>query len=122
MRTTPSRLRLLGACLATALAACAEQARTTQRIPQFENDEVSVWKTIIEPRQPLAMHRHENGRVIVALKGGTLRIVPENGEPRDVTWETGSAYWLPADPPGELHGDVNEGGEAIEVMVIEMRR
>jgi hypothetical protein len=80
-----------------------------------------VWKTVIAPNQPLSMHRHERGRVLVALKGGTLKIVPENGEPRLVTWETGNAYWLPADPPGELHGDVNESTETIEVMVIEMR-
>jgi hypothetical protein len=65
------------------------------------------------------MHRHDHGRVLVALKGGTLKIVPETGEPRLVTWETGNAYWLPAD--GEMHGDVNESTETIEVMVIEMR-
>jgi quercetin dioxygenase-like cupin family protein len=93
----------------------------TQRVPQFENENVAVWKTIIAPNQPLSMHRHDHGRVIVALKGGTLKIVPERGEPYEVTWETGSAYWLGADPPGEMHGDVNEGAEAMEVMVIEMR-
>ena len=93
----------------------------TQRFPQFENDSVAVWKTVIAPNQPLSMHRHDHGRVIVALKGGTLKIVPENGEPHIVTWETGKAYWLSPDPPGQMHGDVNEGTEAIEVMVIEMR-
>jgi hypothetical protein len=81
-----------------------------------------VWKTIIAPNQPLSMHRHDFGRVIVALKGGTLKIVPEKGEPKAVVWETGKAYWLGADPPNELHGDLNEGPETMEVMVIEMRR
>ena len=99
----------------------AQVPATTQRFPQFENENVAVWKTVIAPNQPLSMHRHERGRVLVALKGGTLKIVPENGEPRLVTWETGNAYWLPADPPGEMHGDVNESNETIEVMVIEMR-
>jgi quercetin dioxygenase-like cupin family protein len=105
-----------------AAAPTAQVPTVTQRIPQFENENVAVWKTIIAPNQPLNMHRHDNGRVIVALKGGTLKIVPERGEPYTVTWETGTAYWLAADPPGELHGDVNEGSEAMEVMVIEMRR
>ena len=105
-----------------AAAAPAEQVPTvTQRFPQFENDSVAVWKTVIAPNQPLSMHRHDHGRVIVALKGGTLEIVPESGQPYTVTWETGKAYWLSPDAPGTMHGDVNRGTDAIEVMVIEMR-
>jgi quercetin dioxygenase-like cupin family protein len=92
----------------------------TRRVPQFENEAVRVWKSVIAPGQPLSLHRHENGRVIVALAGGTLKIVKESGESRTVTWETGKAYWLSADPPGERHGDLNEGQEPIEVMVVEM--
>ncbi len=93
----------------------------TRRVPQFENESVRVWRSYIAPRQPLSLHRHDHGRVIVALRGGTLRIVKESGESRTVTWETESAYWLPADPPGEKHGDVNEGPEPIEVMVVEVK-
>jgi quercetin dioxygenase-like cupin family protein len=106
--------------LALAFTSTASRPSVTVRTPQFENGSVRVWKTSIAPGQPLTMHRHENGRVIVALKGGTLRIVKESGESRTVTWESGKAYWLPADPPGEKHGDVNEGPEPIEVMVVEM--
>jgi len=101
-------------------AASAQPARSTLRTPQFENESVRVWRTTIAPSQPLTMHRHESGRVIVALTGGTLRIVKESGESRTVTWEKGNAYWLPADPPGEKHGDVNVGREPIEVVVVEL--
>jgi hypothetical protein len=59
--------------------------------------------------------------VIVALTDGTLRIVKESGESRTVTWQRGNAYWLPADPPGEKHGDVNDGQDPIEVMVVELK-
>jgi quercetin dioxygenase-like cupin family protein len=110
-----------GAAAEAAPEPAAQVPTVTQRFPQFENDSVAVWKTVIAPNQPLSMHRHDHGRVIVALKGGTLKIVPETGEPHTVTWETGQAYWLSPDPPGQMHGDVNEGTEAIEVMVIEMR-
>ena len=68
------------------------------------------------------MHRHENGRVIVALQGGTLTIKPEKGNPKRVVWETGKAYWLDADPAGEMHGDVNETAKPIEVMVVELQK
>jgi hypothetical protein len=81
---------------------------------------VRVWKSLIAPGQPLTLHRHEHGRVIVALRGGTLKIVKESGDSRTVTWETGKAYWLDADPPGERHGDTNDGPDPIEVMVVEM--
>jgi len=93
----------------------------TGRTPQFENESVRVWRSSIAPHQPLTMHRHESGRVLVALTGGTVKIVQESGESRSVTWESGKAYWLPADPPGNRHADLNEGREPIEVMVVELK-
>jgi quercetin dioxygenase-like cupin family protein len=103
-------------------AAITEPASpVTRRTPQFENESVRVWRSSIAPHQPLTMHRHENGRVLVALTGGTVKIVPESGPSRTVTWESGKAYWLPADPPGQRHADLNEGAEPIEVMVVELK-
>lgn len=99
----------------------AEPALTTGRTPQFENEHVTVWKSVIVPNQPLEMHRHDNPRAIIALKGGTLTVVNDSGERHDMTWETGNAYWLEADPPGELHGDVNEGPEPVEVIVVQLK-
>ena len=94
---------------------------TTQRFPQFENDSVKVWKSVIVPNAPLTLHRHEHGRTIVALVGGDLKIVKESGQTTVAHWGTGKAYWLPPDPPGEMHKDVNDTGKAIEVMVVEMK-
>jgi len=101
--------------------AAEEPALTTGRTPQFENEHVTVWKSVIVPNQPLEMHRHDNPRAIIALKGGTLTVVNDAGERHDMTWETGNAYWLEADPPGELHGDVNEGPEPVEVIVVQLK-
>lgn len=111
---------LLSAC-GPASEGEAAQEQVTRRVPQFENDDVEVWKSIILPHQPLTMHRHDNPRVIVALKGGTLTVTSDTGEQHDMTWETGSAYWLTADPPGEMHGDVNEGDEPVEVIVVQLK-
>jgi hypothetical protein len=96
--------------------------RSQTLIPQFENATVTVWKTILAPHQRLGMHRHEHGRVVVALKGGTLTIPQDDGGSRKLVLETGRAYWLDADPPGKLHGDNNESGQPLEMMVIEMKR
>jgi len=111
---------LAGVALGLTGLAAPPPPKATGRTPQFENELVRVWKSTIAPGQPLSMHRHESGRVIVALTGGTLRIVKESGGSQTVTWDAGRAYWLPPDPPGERHGDLNEGREPIEVMVVEL--
>jgi beta-alanine degradation protein BauB len=97
-------------------------AAGTQRIMQFENDDVKVWKSVVVPNAPLTMHRHEHGRVIVALKGGTMKIVEQNGASEAHVWETGKAYWLPANAPGTMHADVNAEDQPIEVMVVELKK
>jgi beta-alanine degradation protein BauB len=108
---------------AAAGAALQQQAAQTRREPQFENEHVRVWKSIIVPNQPLTLHRHEHGRTIVALKGGTLDVVDgKNRTMKTMTWETGKAYWLGPDPSGEQHGDMNRGKEPVEVIVVEMKK
>jgi beta-alanine degradation protein BauB len=115
---------LLGALFASALgfAIHAQQATQTQRTPLFENDDVKVWKSTILPDAPLAMHRHEHPRVIIALTGGTMKIVEQNGPAESHIWETGKAYWLPANPPNTMHADVNAGDKPIEVVVVELKK
>jgi hypothetical protein len=107
--------------LALGFAAQSGDEPETRRIPQFENDHVKVWKSIIVPNQPLSMHRHEQPRTVIALQGGTLTFVTESGETHDMAWETGKAYWLEVDPFGEPYGEVNKGTEPIEVIVVEMK-
>jgi len=96
-------------------------SRPTQRLPQFENSHVKVWKSTIATDAPLPPHRHDHGRVIIALQGGTMNIVDESGTSEKQVWETGKAYWLPANPPNTMHIDVNAGDRPIEVMVVEIK-
>ena len=112
-----------GMSVGMSIRAEQQAASTTRREPQFENEHVQAWKSIIMPNQPLALHRHDFGRTIVALKGGTLDIVNARGETmKKMTWESGKAYWLDKDPAGEQHGDMNRGTEPIEVIVVQMRK
>ncbi len=101
--------------------AAAQVVSRTGREPQFENTEVKVWKSVIMPNDPLPLHRHEHPRVLVALQGGTMKILEESGQSELHPWETGKAYWLPANAPGTRHQDVNVGNAPIEVMVIELQ-
>ena len=100
-----------------------QQATATRREPQFENDNVRVWKSIIMPKQPLTMHRHEHGRALIALKGGELKVVDKDGKALDTYhWESGKAYWLDADPAGQMHADLNDTNQPIEVIVVELKK
>ncbi len=100
-----------------------QTATVTRREPQVENEFVRSWKSIIMPNQPLALHRHENGRVLIALTGGPLNVVDKDGKIlKTYNWERGKAYWLDADPPGEMHADVNTTGIPIEVIVVELQK
>jgi len=117
-------IAILSALLLAAAGVIHSQqtAAQTQRFPQFENEDVKVWKSLVLPNQPLAMHHHDHPRVIIALKGGTMKIVEEGGAEETHVWETGKAYWLPANPPNTKHADVNTGTEPIEVMVVELEK
>jgi hypothetical protein len=102
-------------------AGARSENRSQTLIPQFDNAAVTVWKTILAPHEKLGMHRHEHGRVVVALRGGTLTIPQDDGGSHKLVLETGNAYWLDADPHGKLHGDFNDSSQPLEMMVIEMK-
>jgi hypothetical protein len=115
-------LWMAATALVSVTATVAFQQQRSRREPQFENERVKVWKSIILPNQPLTLHRDEHGRALIALKGGTLKVVDETGKTKDTyVWEDGKAYWLDADPPGAQHGDVNEGPGTVEVIVVELQ-
>ncbi|HEY3785274.1 MAG TPA: hypothetical protein VGL55_08350 [Steroidobacteraceae bacterium] len=111
-----------GLTLAFVVGFTAAQTRqATGREPQFENADVKVWKSVVLPHDPLPFHRHEHPRVIVALHGGTMKILEQTGQSELHEWQTGKAYWLPANPAGTRHQDVNVSDEPIEVMVVELQ-
>jgi hypothetical protein len=50
-----------------------------------------------------------------------MKIAEVSGSSDTQVWETGKAYWLPANPPGTMHSDINVGDKPIEVMVVEAK-
>ena len=119
-RVTRLVLTLSGLLVALSASSWAPSS-ATRRTPQFENAHVRVWKSLILPNQPLPPHRHEHGRVIIPLQGGTMKIAEVSGASETQLWEAGKAYWLPANPPGTMHSDINVGDQPIEVMVVEAK-
>lgn len=101
----------------------AQQAAQSRREPQFENDHVQVWKSIVMPNQPLSLHRHDHGRALVALTDGQLNVVDKNNRVLDsYHLKRGTAMWLPVDPPGQMHADVNPNAKPLEVIVVQLKK
>ena len=105
------------------VATTFQQQRQSRREPQFENEHMRVWKSYIEPNQPLGQHRHEHGRALIALTDGVVDVVDPAGKVLSTyNWERGKAYWLDFDPPNTTHADVNKSGKTIEVIVVELKK
>ena len=99
-----------------------QRQSTSRREPQFENAQVSVWKSIIMPKQPLTLHRHDHGRALVALTDGQLEVIDKSGKVLDTyNLKAGTAIWLGVDPPGQMHADVNDGPRPVEVIVVQLK-
>lgn len=111
-------MMFLSACLMNHAAAA-----NTNRIPQFDNDKVSVWKTVIYPsqKQILKMHRHERDRVLVAFNDGLLKILNDQGKVHYLKLEKDKSYYLMKDIPNEVHSDENVSSHPIQVLVIELK-
>ncbi len=74
----------------------------TKRELQFENEQVKVWKTVISPNQPLDIHPHNAGQVVIGL-------------------DSKRAYWL---KPGSQKSEstLPTVSEPVEIMVVEMKQ
>jgi hypothetical protein len=105
--------------LAGGAAGLPQQAN--QRVAQFENAEVSVWRSVVVPNGPLVMHTHQHPRVIIPLVDGDIKIAREDGTSESHHWEKGKAYWLSAEEGKPRHADLNTGTKPIELMVVELK-
>ena len=100
-----------------------QQAQPSYREDQFENPELKVWKTTVMPNAPLAMHRHDHGRALVALTDGQLKVTDKNGKVLTTyNLQAGKAIWLAKDPVGQMHADVNSGTKPVEVIVVQLQQ
>lgn len=107
-----------GLVLAVLLQAPAAEM---QRVPQFDNRVVTVWKSVIPPGSQSTLHRHDHGRTVIGIVGGDLTTVDAGGHKTVTSYATGKAYWQDPMPAGQMHKDLNETGKTIEVMVVEMK-
>jgi quercetin dioxygenase-like cupin family protein len=100
-----------------------QQQQQSHREDQFENEYMKVWRTTVLPKAPLALHRHDHGRALVALTDGVLQVQDKSGKVLDTyNLQAGKAMWLGKDPPGQMHADVNPGTKPVEVIVVQLKQ
>lgn len=91
------------------------------RLPQFDNEHATSWKSVIPPHTESTLHRHDRYRTVVAIVGGDLKTVSASGEVTVTHYETGNAYWQTPMLPGAMHKDVNDTDKTIELVVVESK-
>jgi hypothetical protein len=106
--------------MALALTLQAPRAEM-QRIPQFDNERATSWKSVIPPHTESTLHRHDRWRSVVAIVGGDLKTVTASGEATVTHYEAGTAYWQAPMPAGAMHKDVNDTERTIELVVVELK-
>lgn len=90
-----------------------------QRVPQFDNDRVVSWKSIIPPHTESTMHRHDRYRTVIGIVGGDLKTVAPDGRVTVTHYESGKAYFFEPMAVGDTHKDVNDTNRTIELIVVE---
>jgi hypothetical protein len=91
------------------------------RVPQYDNDRATSWRSMIPPHTESTLHRHDRYRSVIAIVGGDLKTVTAAGEATVTRYETGKAYWQTPMPPGAMHKDVNDTDTTIELVVVELK-
>jgi hypothetical protein len=91
------------------------------RVPQYDNERATSWKSVIPPHTESTLHRHDRYRSVIAIVGGDLKTVTAAGEATVTHYETGKAYWQAPMPPGAMHKDVNDTNRTIELVVVELK-
>ena len=92
-----------------------------QRVPQFDNERATSWKSIIPPHTESTFHRHDRYRSVIAIVGGDLKTVSPDGKATVTHYESGKSYWFAPMAAGETHKDVNDTDAVIELIVIELK-
>lgn len=89
---------------------------------QFENDQVCVARVQIFPHEEIGLHRDVYPQVVVALEGGTIARLEQDGRRVDVEFPTAVAVFRPKDPEDQLHRSVNDSDHKIDLIIIQLKQ
>ncbi len=88
---------------------------------QSEDDQIRISKVKMLPGDEVGLHRDENYRFILAIQGGAVTRIEEDGSTNKVEFPTGVSVFLKPDPKGQLHKTINNSKNEIEIIVMELK-
>ncbi len=88
---------------------------------QFENDQVLIYRVVIGPGEEIGLHRDAVAKMVLALRGGTITRIEEDGRESEVEFPTGQVIYRSVDPENERHRSVNRSDCPIELVMIQMK-
>jgi quercetin dioxygenase-like cupin family protein len=97
------------------------QSQALEYEVQFENNQVSVSRVVIEPKEEIGLHRDAAPQIVIGLRGGTITRLEADGREIDVAFPTGKAVYRPVDPENELHRSVNRSNAPIEMIIVQLK-
>lgn len=97
------------------------QAQAFEYEVQLENDQVCVFKVMIEAQEEIGLHRDAAPQIVIGLKGGTITRLETDGQEVDVQFPTGKAVYRPVDPEAKLHRSINRSNDPIELIIVQMK-
>ncbi|MDP1880031.1 MAG: hypothetical protein Q8K60_03720 [Parachlamydiaceae bacterium] len=89
---------------------------------QLENESVSVAHVKILPNEEIGQHRDTYPQIIVALQGGIITRLEDDGSTTDVNFPTGQAVFREVDPPNQLHKSINNSSTPVELIIIQLKK
>jgi len=88
---------------------------------QFENSHIKVCRAKIEANEEIGLHRDEIPSLVIAIKGGVLTRIEEDGSENVVAFPTGTPVFRDVDPEGSLHRTQNRSNEPVEIVIIQLK-
>ncbi len=85
------------------------------------NDQLMIARVVVDPHEEIGRHRDEVPHIVIALQGGVITRLEEDGREVDVEFPQGVAIYRPVDPEGEYHRGVNRSDDPIELLMIELK-
>src|SRR5580765_3982222 len=59
------------------------------RVPQYDNERATSWKSVIPPHTESTLHRHDRYRTVIGIVGGDLTTVDAQGNKTVTHYDAG---------------------------------
>lgn len=89
---------------------------------RFENENVRIEWAYVYPYEEIELHRDDYQHLVIAVQGGTITRIEEDGTIELVDFPTGMLVVRQIDPPGQYHRSYNDSPNPVELTIIQIKK